>query len=78
MTDTDDVMLNGRVKWNVVAWFLGVVVSALVTYSATQSNYESRISVLESQQRMIADQQRALSADVNEIRNDVKTLLRRP
>ena len=63
-------MGNGKVHWQVVAWVLGVVVSALMTYNATASSYDRRLSVLEEQQRRV-------SQDMAEIKADVKFLIQR-
>lgn len=38
-----------QIRWQVVAWVLGVVVSVLMTYNATANNMNARVSVLESQ-----------------------------
>lgn len=39
-----------RFSWTVVAWFLGVIVTALLTYGATTNTVNARVSVLESKQ----------------------------
>lgn len=38
-----------KVRWQVVAWLLGVVVTALMTYNATANSMNARVAVLESQ-----------------------------
>lgn len=46
----DDAPFNRTgVRWHAVAWFLGIVVSVLVTYNATSATFDKRITVLESQ-----------------------------
>ena len=61
---------TGKVHWQVVAWVLGVVVSALMTYNTTASSYDRRLSVLE-------DQYRRVTQDMAEIKADVKFLIQR-
>lgn len=39
------------VRWQAVAWFLGVIVTALITYNTTANGFDKRLSVLESQRR---------------------------
>lgn len=39
-----------RFSWTVVAWLLGVIVTALLTYGATTNTVNARVSVLESKQ----------------------------
>ena len=63
-------MGNGKVHWQVVAWVLGVVVSGLMTYNATASSYDRRISVLEEQQRRV-------SQDIAEMKADLRYLVMR-
>lgn len=41
-----------RFSWSVVAWLLGVIVTALLTYGATTNTVNARVSVLESQQEI--------------------------
>lgn len=62
---------NGRAPWPFVAWLLAIVVSALLTYNATSSSYDKRITVLENQYQRVTQ-------DIAEIKSDVKLLLKRP
>ena len=63
-------MGNGKVHWQVVAWVLGVVVSGLMTYNATASSYDRRLSVLEEQYRRV-------SQDISEMKADLRFLVQR-
>ena len=63
-------MGNGKVHWQVVAWVLGVVVSGLMTYNATASSYDRRLSVLEEQYRRV-------SQDISEMKADLRYLVMR-
>lgn len=38
-----------RVRWQAVAWVLGVLVTGLMTYNATANTMNARVAVLESQ-----------------------------
>lgn len=38
-----------RIRWQAVAWVLGVIISALMTYNATANSMNARVAVLESQ-----------------------------
>lgn len=50
ITNPDETQFDGRgIKWQAVAWVLGIVVSILVTYNTTANGFDKRLSVLESQ-----------------------------
>lgn len=58
LTDQDGAPFDSKaIRWNVVAWFLGVIVTALVTYNSTANGFDKRLSVLESQR---ADNERRM------------------
>lgn len=40
-----------RVSWSVVGWIVGVIVTCLATYFAATSAFNSRVVVLETQQK---------------------------
>lgn len=66
-TDADGL----KIHWPIIAWVLGMIVTALVSYNATSSSYDRRISVLEQQYQQ-------MSNDIREIKVNVDYLVKRP
>jgi len=50
---SNELTVKNGIRWQVVAWVLGVVVTGLMTYNATAASYDRRISVLESQREEV-------------------------
>lgn len=59
-----------RIHWPIIAWVLGLIVSAFASYNLTSASYDKRISVLE-------EKVGTMSQDVRDIKADVRTLLTR-
>lgn len=56
---------RGGLKWQGVAWFLGVVVAGLVAYNAGQSQTTARIAVLEQR---VTENDRRLGEQTDRLR----------
>jgi peptidoglycan hydrolase CwlO-like protein len=66
-----------RVTWGAVAWLLTIVVTALLTYGATTSSYDRRISVLESQQHDNDRRSERIEAKIDKLEAKIDQLLSR-
>lgn len=60
----------GRIRWQVVAWVLGIAISALSTYNATANTMNARVAVLESRMN-------SLEYQIERMNNKLDRLLER-